>query len=92
MNNLLQAHNQANDKPPLVEYDKLPQDGASDNPCNYARHPITNGCREARNGSIGMIRKRARSLLDTGYFKLNIRQASIPEASLGLHALLSMWQ
>lgn len=55
--------------------------------CNYAKHPISNGRVEARNVSIGMIRKRARGLLDTGYFKLKIRQASIPEMPLGLYAL-----
>lgn len=42
---------------------------------------------EARNVSIGMIRKRARGLLDTGYFKLKIRQAFIPEIPLGLYVL-----
>ena len=55
--------------------------------CNYASHPISNGRVEARNVSIGMIRKRARGLLDTDYFKLKIRQASVPEQPLGLYAL-----
>src|SRR5699024_10538839 len=55
--------------------------------CNYARHPISNGRVEARNVSIGMIRKRARGLLDTAYFKLKIRQASVPEQPGGLYAL-----
>lgn len=59
----------------------------ADGICQYARHPITNGRVEARNVSIGMIRKRARGLLDTDYFKLKIRQASMPEPPLGLYAL-----
>lgn len=55
--------------------------------CNYADHPITTARLEAGNVAIGMIRKRARGLLDTGYFKLKIRQSTLPEPALGLYAL-----
>jgi transposase len=34
---------------------------------------------EAGNVSIGMIRKRARGIKDTEYFKLKIRQSSMPD-------------
>lgn len=47
--------------------------------CNYAKHKLTSGRIEAGNVGIGMIRKRARGIKDTEYFKLKIRQASIPE-------------
>lgn len=47
--------------------------------CNYAKHHLTSGRIEAGNVAIGMIRKRARGLLDTEYFKLKIRQSSIPD-------------
>jgi transposase len=47
--------------------------------CNYAKHPITTSILEANNVSIGMIRKRARGIRDTEYFKLKIRQLSAPE-------------
>ncbi len=55
--------------------------------CNYANHPITNARVEAGNVAIGMIRKRARGLLDTEYFKLKIRQTAVPEPALGLYNL-----
>jgi len=55
--------------------------------CNYATHPITTARLEAGNVAIGMIRKRARGLLDTEYFKLKIRQSALPEPDLGLYAL-----
>ena len=47
--------------------------------CNYAKHKITSARIEAGNISIGMIRKRARGISDTEYFKLKIRQSSIPD-------------
>lgn len=47
--------------------------------CNYAKHPLTTARIEAGNVGIGMIRKRARGIHDTEYFKLKIRQLSIPE-------------
>jgi transposase len=47
--------------------------------CNYAKHKLTSARIEAGNVSIGMIRKRARGLKDTEYFKLKIRQTSLPE-------------
>lgn len=52
--------------------------------CNYARFPITTARVEAGNVAIGMIRKRARGLLDTDYFKLKIRQTAVPEPPLAL--------
>ena len=47
--------------------------------CNYARHRLTSARIEAGNVSIGMIRKRARGIRDTDYFKLKIRQTSVPD-------------
>ena len=44
--------------------------------CNYAKHKLTSARIEAGNISIGMIRKRARGIRDTEYFKLKIRQSS----------------
>ena len=47
--------------------------------CNYAKHKITSARIEAGNIAIGMIRKRARGIRDTEYFKLKIRQSSLPD-------------
>lgn len=47
--------------------------------CNYAKHKLTSARIEAGNISIGMIRKRARGIKDTDYFKLKIRQSSLPD-------------
>ena len=47
--------------------------------CNYAKHHLTSARIEAGNISIGMIRKRARGIKDTEYFKLKIRQSSLPD-------------
>jgi transposase len=47
--------------------------------CNYAKHKLTSARIEAGNVSIGMIRKRARGIRDTEYFKLKIRQSSLPD-------------
>jgi len=47
--------------------------------CNYAKHQLTSARIEAGNIAIGMIRKRARGIRDTDYFKLKIRQSSIPD-------------
>lgn len=47
--------------------------------CNYAKHKLTSARIEAGNIAIGMIRKRARGIKDTDYFKLKIRQSSIPD-------------
>lgn len=55
--------------------------------CNYARFPITTARVEAGNVAIGMIRKRARGLLDTDYFKLKIRQSATPEPPLALFTM-----
>ncbi len=46
--------------------------------CNYAKHKLTSARIEAGNISIGMIRKRARGIRDTEYFKLKIWQSSLP--------------
>jgi len=46
--------------------------------CNYAKHPLTTARIEAGNVGIGLIRKRARGIRDTEYFKLKIRQLSVP--------------
>ena len=47
--------------------------------CNYAKHKLTSARIEAGNISIGMIRKRARGIRDTEYFKLKIQQSSLPD-------------
>jgi transposase len=47
--------------------------------CNYAKHKLTSARIEAGNVSICMIRKRARGIRDTEYFKLKIRQTSLPD-------------
>ena len=47
--------------------------------CNFAKHRLTSARVEAGNISIGMIRKRARGIKDTEYFKLKIRQSSMPD-------------
>ena len=52
---------------------------------NYAAHRLTSARIEAGNIAIGMIRKRARGLLDTDYFKLKIRQSSLPDNSSMLY-------
>lgn len=49
--------------------------------CNYAAYPITSAAIEAGNVGIGLIRKRARGLLDTEYFKLKIRQLNLPDTA-----------
>lgn len=52
--------------------------------CAYARFKLTTARIEAGNVAIGMIRKRARGLLDQEYFKLKIRQTAVPEPTLQL--------
>lgn len=52
--------------------------------CAYARFKLTTARIEAGNVAIGMIRKRARGLLDQDYFKLKIRQSAVPEPPLQL--------
>lgn len=47
--------------------------------CNYAKYKLTSARVEAGNISIGMLRKRARGVRDTDYFKLKIRQTSVTE-------------
>jgi transposase len=47
--------------------------------CNYAKYKLTSARIEAGNVAIGMIRKRARGIRDTEYFKLKIRQSSLPD-------------
>jgi len=47
--------------------------------CNYAKYRLTSARIEAGNVSIGLIRKRARGIRDTEYFKLKIRQTSVPD-------------
>jgi len=47
--------------------------------CSYAKHQLTSARIEAGNVSIGLIRKRARGIRDTEYFKLKIRQTSVPD-------------
>ena len=47
--------------------------------CNYAKYKLTNARVEAGNVSIGLLRRRARGVRDTEYFKLKIRQTSVPD-------------
>ena len=47
--------------------------------CNYAKYGLTSARIEAGNVAIGMLRKRARGIRDTDYFKLKIRQTSMKE-------------
>lgn len=54
--------------------------------CNYAKHKLTSARIEAGNVSISMIRKRARGIRDTEYFKLKIRQSSLPDLSSMFYA------
>ena len=53
---------------------------------NYAKHPLNSARIEAGNVSIGMIRRKARGIRDTDYFKLKIRKASIPDDRSMLYA------
>jgi len=59
----------------------------ADGICAYARFKLTTARIEAGNVAIGMIRKRARGLLDQHYFKLKIRQSALPEPPLALFPL-----
>ena len=68
---------------PLHRYAKMLESHA-DGICAYARFQLTTARIEAGNVAIGMIRKRARGLLDQDYFKLKIRQTAIPEPPLQL--------
>ncbi len=47
--------------------------------CNYAKHKLTSARIEAGNIAIGMIRKRARGIRGTEYFKLKIRKSSLSD-------------
>ena len=47
--------------------------------CNYAKYRLTNARVEAGNVSIGLLRRRARGVRDIEYFKLKIRQTSVPD-------------
>jgi len=49
--------------------------------CNYAKHRLTSASIEAGNVSVGMIRKRARGIRDTEYFRLKVRQVTMPDSS-----------
>ena len=68
---------------PLHRYAKTLQHHA-DGICTYARFKLTTARIEAGNVAIGMIRKRARGLLDQDDFKLKIRQTAVPELPLQL--------
>ncbi|MGH9601017.1 MAG: ISL3 family transposase, partial [Terriglobales bacterium] len=68
---------------PLHRYAKMLENHA-DGICAYARFKLTTARIEAGNVAIGMIRKRARGLLDQDYFKLKIRQTAVPEPPLSL--------
>jgi transposase len=68
---------------PLHRYAVMLESHA-DGICAYARFKFTTARVEAGNVAIGMIRKRARGLLDQDYFKLKIRQSATPEPPLSL--------
>jgi transposase len=55
--------------------------------CNFAKHNLTSARIEAGNIGIGMIRKRARGIRDTEYFKLKIRQSSMPDDQSMFYAI-----
>lgn len=68
---------------PLHRYAQM-LENHRDGICAYARFKLTTARIEAGNVAIGMIRKRARGLLDQDYFKLKIRQTAVPEPPLQL--------
>lgn len=68
---------------PLHRYAKMLESHAN-GICAYARFKLTTARIEAGNVAIGMIRKRARGLLDQDYFKLKIRQTAVSEPPLQL--------
>ncbi len=47
--------------------------------CNYGKYKLTNARVEAGNVSIGLLKRRARGVRDKDYFKLKIRQTSVPD-------------
>jgi transposase len=68
---------------PLHRYATM-LDSHADGICAYARFKLTTARIEAGNVAIGMIRKRARGILDQDYFKLKIRQTATTEPPLQL--------
>ncbi|WP_291621792.1 transposase [Colwellia sp.] len=46
--------------------------------CNDGKYKLTSARIEAGNVPIGVIRRRSRGVRDTEYFKLKIRQTSLP--------------
>jgi len=58
--------------------------------CNYAAHPITTERLEAGNISIDLLRKCARGLRGTEYFKLKIFQLNTPDAPSFLYPAARM--
>ena len=68
---------------PLHRYAKMLESHAN-GICAYARFKLTTARIEAGNVAIGMIRKRARGILDQDYFKLKIRQTATTEPPLQL--------
>lgn len=57
--------------------------------CNFAHFPITTARVEAGNDAVGMIRKRARGLVDQFYFKLKIRQSATPDGQVTTSRLVT---
>lgn len=54
--------------------------------CNFAKYDrLTSSVIEAGNVSIGLLRRRARGIRDTEYFKLKIKQLSVPEVNSMLY-------
>lgn len=54
--------------------------------CNFAKYDrLTSAIIEAGNVSIGLLRRRARGIRDTEYFKLKIKQLSVPEVNSMLY-------
>lgn len=56
--------------------------------CNYAAYPITSAAIEAGNVGIGLIRKRARGIIDTEYLKLKIQQLNSPDTAEPFYPIL----
>ncbi len=54
--------------------------------CNFAKYDrLISAIIEAGNVSIGLLRRRARGIRDTEYFKLKIKQRSVPEVNSMLY-------
>ncbi len=58
--------------------------------CNYAAYPITSTTIKTNNVGIGLIRKRARNMLNTEYLKLKIQQLNLPDTTEPFYPIRQM--